>query len=259
LLDSLLQETKMKVKRQKRVMKILKYFHLNFGFRRPFNMLIDGTFCAGCLEAKVNIKEQMPKYIGEGVKLVTTGCCITEIESLGSPQLYGATLILKGMPLFRCDHKKPIGGSACIKSLIKDGNSHHFIVGTQDPSLREELRNVPGIPLLYLHGNAPTLEKPSALTENFTDSVSDGKTNLSQHQKNILTVLKEQTFGAPPEKPKRKKRKGPKGPNPLSVKKASKKKFSSSSPTAETTEEEAKKKRRKKKKIAAHVLEEIQS
>ena len=81
----------------------------------------------------------------------------------------------------------------------------------------------------------------------------------SQHQKNILTVLKEQTFGAPPEKPKRKKRKGPKGPNPLSVKKASKKKFSSSSATAETTEEEAKKKRRKKKKIAAHVLEEIQS
>ena len=32
-----------------------------------------------------NIKE-IPyfRYIGEGVKLVTTGCCITEIESLGN-------------------------------------------------------------------------------------------------------------------------------------------------------------------------------
>ena len=30
----------MKVKRQKRVSKILKYFHLNFGFRRPYNMIV---------------------------------------------------------------------------------------------------------------------------------------------------------------------------------------------------------------------------
>ena len=53
----------MKVKRQKRVGKILKYFHLNFGFRKPFNLVLDGTFCATCLETKVNIKEQIPKYV----------------------------------------------------------------------------------------------------------------------------------------------------------------------------------------------------
>jgi U3 small nucleolar RNA-associated protein 23 len=51
----------MKVKRQKRVSKILKYYGLNFGFRTPYLVLIDGTFCAACLEAKVNIKDQLPK------------------------------------------------------------------------------------------------------------------------------------------------------------------------------------------------------
>jgi U3 small nucleolar RNA-associated protein 23 len=51
----------MKVKRQKRVSKILKYYGLNFGFHTPYLVLIDGTFCAACLEAKVNIREQIPK------------------------------------------------------------------------------------------------------------------------------------------------------------------------------------------------------
>ena len=42
------------------------------------------------------------------------------------------------------------------------------------------MRRVPGIPLLYLHGNAPTLERPSAMTETFTEALADGKTNLRQ-------------------------------------------------------------------------------
>lgn len=113
-------------------------------------------------------------------------------------------------------------------------------------SSREDLRNIPGIPLLYLHGNAPTLEKPSDLTESLTEKISDGKTNLSQHQHNILQELKKQKFGEEV-KPIRKKRKGPRGPNPLSCKKSSKSKPSESLPTNQNS---GKKKRRKKKKTA---------
>lgn len=235
----------MKVKRQRRVGKILKYFQQNFGFRKPFNMLLDGTYCAACLEAKVNIKEQMPKYVGE-VKLMTTGCCISEIEALRLPQLNGATIILKGMPLFKCEHRTPLPAADCIKSLIKDGNPHHFIVGTQDPALRALLREVPGIPLIYLHGNAPTLEKPSELTESLIDSISDGKTSLTQHQQKVLSVLKKERFGEEV-KPKKKKRKGPKGPNPLSCKKS--KKLKAPHPSNENTN----KKRRKKKKNSSNI------
>jgi len=214
-------------------------------------MLIDGTFCHGCLEGKVNIKEQMPKYLGE-VTLLTTGCCISEIEAIGSPQLYGATIILKGMPLFRCNHKKAIGAGACIKSLIKDGNQHHFIVASQDPSLREDLRDIPGIPLLYLHGNAPTLEKPSDLTEQFTDEIADGKTALSTHQKRVIEHLKKAKFGEQEEAPKKKKRKGPKGPNPLSCKKSKKVKNVQIAQAEVQTDSGTKKKRKRKKKSSSN-------
>ena len=36
----------------------------------------------------------------------------------------------------RCGHKTPQLASSCIESLIKGGNSHHFILASQDGSLR---------------------------------------------------------------------------------------------------------------------------
>lgn len=51
----------MKIKRQKKVTKILNFFKNNFGLRPPYLVLLDGTFCAGCLSAKVNIRDQLPK------------------------------------------------------------------------------------------------------------------------------------------------------------------------------------------------------
>ena len=36
-----------------------------------------------------------------------------------------------------------------------------YIIASQDPSLREYSRTIPGTPILYLYSQAPTLEKPS--------------------------------------------------------------------------------------------------
>ena len=91
----------MKIKRQKKVQRILEFFKNNFGHFPPYQMLLDGTFAMACLKMQINIKDQMPKYIGQEVKLLTTKCAIIETEKLG-PELFGATKILKqfyGEPL----------------------------------------------------------------------------------------------------------------------------------------------------------------
>jgi hypothetical protein len=36
----------------------------------------------------------------------------------------------------RCGHKTPVPASQCIESLIRGGNSHHFILASQDNSLK---------------------------------------------------------------------------------------------------------------------------
>ena len=40
----------MKIKRQKKVGRILAFFKNNYGHRPPFQVLLDGTFTAACLQ-----------------------------------------------------------------------------------------------------------------------------------------------------------------------------------------------------------------
>jgi len=133
-------------------------------------------------------------------------------------------MIAKNFPVYKCGHKKAIGASDCIRAMVGDNNSQHFVVATQDFTLRTAVRAVPGTPVLYLHGNSPTLEKPSELTKGKVEEEGDNR-GLTPHQAKAINVMKKQVFGEPePVKLKKKKRKGPKGPNPLSCKKKKKKK-----------------------------------
>ena len=68
---------------------------------------------------------------------------------------------------------------------------------------RSKIRSITGVPLLYLHGNCPTLEKPSGLTTKFVEKNSEEKL-LTSHQENTIKVLKKQAFGEPdPVEPKK--------------------------------------------------------
>lgn len=62
----------MGLKRQKLAKKIINFYKYNFSFREPFQILVDGTFCQLALKNKIQIKEQMPKYLMGEVKLCTT-------------------------------------------------------------------------------------------------------------------------------------------------------------------------------------------
>ena len=132
----------MKIKRQKKVARILNFFKHNFGHRAPYQLLLDGTFCQACLTEKVhfvisdrepknkklflflqvNIKEQLPKYLDSETKILTTQCCIKEMEKLGPP-LYGALKILKQFPVHKCGHDKdPKPAIKCLRSMLGDNN-----------------------------------------------------------------------------------------------------------------------------------------
>lgn len=74
----------MKISRQKRVRRYLNFYKNNYQFRSPFQLLIDATFCQEALKSKVNLREQLPKYLEDPeVKLFTTACVIAEAEALG--------------------------------------------------------------------------------------------------------------------------------------------------------------------------------
>ncbi|XP_065674609.1 rRNA-processing protein UTP23 homolog isoform X3 [Hydra vulgaris] len=242
----------MRVKRLKHCKKIVNFYKTTFGFRQPFQVLVDLTFCQFALTYKINIKEQVSNYIEGDSLLYTTNCILEEGKSLG-PQLYGAVLVCKQFKLRKCNHRKPVSAQACILSIIGEDNPHHFFVSTQDKELCDQLKKIPGVPLLYIHYNSLVLEKPSKGTLDRGDQIDSVKTMTSSVEKERLQQLKK-LQNVEEEKEPRPKRRKAKGVNPLAMKKK-KKKAKDSIPIKDANS--IKKRRKKKRKIAAHVLQEL--
>lgn len=246
----------MRINRYRRVQRNLSFYKNAFGFRPPYQILVDGTFCAAALKYKVNIRDQMPKYLGDEVKLCTTVCAVTETESLG-PQLYGAMLVIKQFPVRRCGHEKqPITAANCFHSMVRKRNEDHYMVATQDHDLSDRLRALAGVPLLYLC-NAITLEKPSEKSEKKGMEALQAQSQAPERQMEVVKQLKKKE-NLVEEAPVKRKRKKPGGPNPLSCKKP-KKATKRPSADAERAASEAgsKRKRHKRIKLPKHVVSEL--
>lgn len=201
----------MKIKRLKRANRILTFFRYNYGYQAPHTALLDGTFCQAALKNKINIQEQLPKYLASEVQIVVTKCILAELEMLGT-SVYGAFAIAKQFTVAKCPHKEPRSASECIKHLArrsKTKDNPKYFVGSQDDALLLALRDLGGVPLMSIKFNTILLEKPSNETVNGVE-----KTN---EELNKVKELKKEVLGE--EVQKKRKRKKAKGPNPLSCKK----------------------------------------
>lgn len=72
----------MKVKRTKRAKRVLNFFHFNYHYNEPYNILVDGTFCQAALQHKINLREQIPKYLDAPTEIFTTKCVLEELSKL---------------------------------------------------------------------------------------------------------------------------------------------------------------------------------
>ncbi|EFN83695.1 rRNA-processing protein UTP23 homolog [Harpegnathos saltator] len=246
----------MKTSRHKKARKNIGFYVNNFKFHQPFQALIDGTFALAALENKFNIQDQLAKYLQSEVKLLTTPCIISETEKLGSfsSSVNGAMQIVKQYIVHKCKHeKKPTSGSKCLQSMIGKDNGSRYIVATQDRELQDKLRIIPGVPIIYLHGKAPTLESPSEASHKYAEAMQKGLGMSMWEKENIKTLKKQAGIVEEENKRKRKKKKG--GPNPLSCLKKKKK----IKPTVlnKTSTKSNKVKKRKKIKIAPHIKEAL--
>lgn len=62
----------MKITRQKHAKKNLGFFRNNFGVREPYQILLDGTFCQAALRGRIQLREQLPRYLMGETQLCTT-------------------------------------------------------------------------------------------------------------------------------------------------------------------------------------------
>lgn len=240
----------MKINRTKRAQKHLQFYSNHFGFREPYQVLIDGTFCFNALKSQFKIVDQIQKYFQKTIKPLTTACCIIESEGLGS-KFQSTTQLLKEFKVHKCGHeKRPLTGSACMKSMV--GKSH-YILATQDRDLQEWVRLKSGIPLVYLHQVAPTLDPPSEASQKAAERQTSKVLDVSKLEGERISFYKKKE-GLIQETQesmvRKKKRKG--GPNPLSCKK---KKSNDGKTEISTNKRSGKVDKRKRIKVPKHVKE----
>ncbi|KAI3420379.1 hypothetical protein GPALN_003680 [Globodera pallida] len=189
----------MKVKRLKRAAHILTFYRYNFRFYPPFSVLLDGTFCQAALQYKINLREQMPKYLAQSVEMSVTKCVLNELEQLGKP-LHGALVICQQFRVAFCPHKPMRTASKCIAHLARrsrDEGNPKYIVGTQDDELMGELRNFGGVPILSIRFNTILLEQPSEESKIIAENKPSEELERVKELKNEATVPREKKESFP--------------------------------------------------------------
>ncbi|KAG9136372.1 hypothetical protein Leryth_020172 [Lithospermum erythrorhizon] len=171
----------MKVKKQKRHRRAVRFYTACFGFREPFKVLCD------------------------------------ELRSLGKSYTdsYNAAQILSTA---RCDHEQRKSAVNCLTEVIGEKNDEHFYVATQDAELRRKFHEIPGVPLIYALRNSLFMEKPSTMQHHIAataegESISSDANAISEDDR-VNSIAKRR--GLEVKDTVQFKKKKAKGPNPLS-------------------------------------------
>lgn len=199
----------MTAKRYKRASKILTFFKYNYKISPPYRVLVDGTFCMAALSNKINLREQLPKYLDGEVEIVTTKCVLEELKQIGSA-VYGALAICKQFTVDVCPHTTCRPAGECLAHLARRATKGtKYLIGTQDDELTEKLRKIVGTPILYIKYNSILIDRVSQDSKLAAEGAKSEIDRVKELKKEILGET---------QVVKRKKKKV-KGKNPLSCKK----------------------------------------
>ncbi|KAI9730613.1 MAG: hypothetical protein M1818_008095 [Claussenomyces sp. TS43310] len=232
----------MRGKRAKQYRKLMQQYALSFGFREPYQVLVDADILRDADRFKMDLVGGLERTLQGQVKPMITQCSMRHLYA--SAKEPGVSFLIDKAKLFerrRCNHlpedyPEPLSTAECLSSVVdpKDSNTnkHRYVVASQDLPTRKALRQVKGVPLVYINRSVMIME-PMALTSaevrnreergKFRDGLRRGAGPLSQGAKRKREDddgnVGEQASSESLAKKKKKSEKGSKGPNPLSVKK----------------------------------------
>ncbi|CAG8691944.1 13523_t:CDS:2 [Cetraspora pellucida] len=200
----------MRPKRTKQYKRLMALYSMSFGFREPYQILVDGNFMQTAIRYKMDICKQLCMVLLGNTK---------QIKKQGKDGLE-TELALKQFERRRCPHRKPVSSAECLASIIGNDNPHNYCVATQNETLRRQFRVIAGVPLLYINRTVLIVEPPSGATLDKAKQTEITKTHASVEELSFLRNANSDTQkkNVEPQKP-RKVHKGPKQPNPLSCKK----------------------------------------
>ncbi|CAN6439828.1 unnamed protein product [Victoria cruziana] len=170
----------MRLKKHKRNRKVVRFYSTCYGFREPFKVLCDGTFLHHLVLNKLGSPpEVLSSLLSARTMLFTTRCIISELKRLGESFSESVKNALS-LQIIKCEHPNRGSASNCIEAIIKDNNSGHFFVASQDADLRKKFREIPGVPAIYAIRNSLFLDQPSTCHLQFVKTAEEERLHMKE-------------------------------------------------------------------------------
>ncbi|RDB28919.1 rRNA-processing protein utp23 [Hypsizygus marmoreus] len=201
----------MRQKRAKAYRKLMALYSMKFGFRQPYQVLVDSEMCKSATDLKLELVKQFGTVLQGETKPMITQCCIHELYLQGKLR-QSAVDLAKTFERRKCNHREAIPGDECITSVVGPTNKHRYVIATQSQPLRAKLRGIPAVPIVHVNRTVMVLEPPSDVTIETKEAMEEKALHPTAPD---LKLVGPSTMTEPVHK----KKKGPKGPNPLSIKK----------------------------------------
>ncbi|KAI8974479.1 Fcf1-domain-containing protein [Pilobolus umbonatus] len=208
----------MRPKLERSIKKNVHAYSVGFGFRPPYQVIVDGDFLKTGLDKKIFIKDELNSLLGEARPMVTE-CILKDTKARGH-DFTSAYILAQKFEKRKCPHKEPVSGYQCIREIVGKDNAQHYFIATQYPKLRDRLRKIPGVPIVYVNVKHLTLGM-----EPMTDI---SKKLLKQHEEEKVKPADKELFKLKravleePKQPVIHKKRKVKGVNPLAMKKKKK-------------------------------------
>ncbi|KAM1023125.1 hypothetical protein ACFXTH_043973 [Malus domestica] len=191
----------MRVKRQKRHRKSVRFYTACYGFRQPYRVLCDVTFVHHLITNLITPADKaISNVLGAPVLLFTTKCAIAKLKQHGpmlGPSYSQSLEAANSLITARCDHESHVSAEDCILDVVGQSNSEHFFVATHHVDLHRKLLKTPGVPTIYALMTALLFKSPSDNQHQFVKTFKEQRlhmTNLEykllKKQKNISNSLK---------------------------------------------------------------------
>jgi U3 small nucleolar RNA-associated protein 23 len=265
----------MRGKRSKQYRKLMEQFSQTFGFREPYQVLVDAEMIQDSSRCKMDLEPALSRTVHGKVKPMVTQC---EMRKLYATRNEAFINLGQTLERRRCGHHpneypEPLSTQECLRSVVdpKDTNQnkHRYVVASQDQEVRRMLRGIKGVPLIYIKRSVMILEpmadesvqlRAREERSKFRAEIksSAGKRKREDADDDDEKADKKDIGTTEDQKKKKKKGYGAKGPNPLAVQKPKKpkadgqqpRKQESSEATENPQEGAGKRKRRRRNKIS---------
>jgi U3 small nucleolar RNA-associated protein 24 len=133
------------------------FFQYNTQLGPPFHILVDTNFINFSIKNKMDIIQNMMDTLYAKCIPYITDCVMAELEKLGSKHRIALRMVKD--PRFErlpCMHKGTYADD-CLVSRVTQHKA--FIVATCDKDLKRRIRNVPGVPIMFLSNHRYVIER----------------------------------------------------------------------------------------------------